>query len=149
MLIFPETPYWLIEANQPNLAAYVCMNYNTNPFFNIEYLFFRKSLQFFRGANYDITAEINEIKEKHKINQDHRGEAKSWVWTFQKLKSSSFFKPFSCVGILYILAEAYGINSVLTYMVFILKDSGSGTNLIKYGPILVGSARVLAGGNNK
>ena len=115
-------------------------------FFNIEYLFFRKSLQFFRGANYDITAEINEIKEKHKINQDHRGEAKSWVWTFQKLKSSSFFKPFSCVGILYILAEAYGINSVLTYMVFILKDSGSGSNLIKYGPILVGSARVLAGG---
>ena len=31
-------------------------------------------------------------------------------------------------------------------MVFILKDSGSGSNLIKYGPILVGSARVIAGG---
>ena len=45
---FPETPYWLIE--------------NTN------YHGAKKSLQFYRGKDYDITEELNEIK--HEISKN-------------------------------------------------------------------------------
>ena len=43
ILPLPETPYWLIENNQVIKA--------------------RKSLQFFRGKEYDETGEFDEIKE--------------------------------------------------------------------------------------
>ena len=125
--------------------------------------FYRKSLQTFRGSHYDITDEINEIQEKYKSNAKQVVESSSWIRTLKKLKSSSFLKPFSCVGILYFMTEACGVIALTTYMPKILEDSlpcykidGDDKNnaqihcntvTIEFGPIIVGSLRLLAAGS--
>ena len=123
---------------------------------------YRKSLQTFRGAHYDISDEINEIQEKYKSNAKHMVESTSWIRTLKKLKSSSFLKPFSCVGILYFMTEACGVIALITYMPKILEESISchkidsdnknsaqiqcNTVTIEFGPIIVGSLRLIAAG---
>ena len=42
MIFLPETPYWLVENNQIEAA--------------------KNSLIFFRGTDYDVDSELNEIK---------------------------------------------------------------------------------------
>ena len=105
----------------------------------------RKSLQFFRGSAYDITEEINEIKEKHESKLELQGKSKSWIWPFQKIVSPAFFKPFSCIGVTHMLTEMSGFNIMVIYMIKILKDSGSSIdpNLC---PIIVGSIRIVFAG---
>merc|ERR1719278_207506 len=90
MIFFPESPYWLIEAGKMDLA--------------------RKSLQFFRGADYDITPEISEIIEKNesKIEQNKGKSASGPQYLFRRMKSRAFFKPFSIIGVLFALQEANG-----------------------------------------
>ena len=89
---------------------------------------------------------------------EQKGESNSFIWTLQKLKSSSFLKPFSCIGILYFMTEAYGVNAVIIYMPKILREfapcnntSVSDINCIstEFGPIIVGSLRLLAVGKGQ
>ena len=105
----------------------------------------KKSLQFYRGPNFDITEELREIELKHeskkKQNSNH-----SWKFTLQRIFSSAFFKPFSCIGVLYIINTWSGFNCLLVYMISILDESGSNIDP-NVGPIIVGSCRVaFAGG---
>ena len=106
---------------------------------------FRKSLQFFRGPNYDITEEFEEIKEKRRSKVELQGEKQSWNWTFQQLISSSFLKPYSCVGVLYILCDWSGFSAFSTYMIQILKGSGLSIDP-RLGPITIGSVRLFFAG---
>ena len=101
----------------------------------------RKSLQFFRGSEYDVTEEIEEIKNKHSAKLEQQGECKSWSWTLQRLFSTSFLRPFSCIGILYMLVTWNGFNNMLVYMIQILQESGS-TISPDLGPTIVGSIRI-------
>ena len=99
----------------------------------------------FRGPDYNITDEINEIKEKHMSKVELQGKSKSWIWTFQRLASATFLKPFSCIGVLYMLTEWCGFNVILVYMITILKESGSSIDP-NIGPIVVGSVRFVFAG---
>ena len=124
ILLLPETPYWLIE-NNDNEAA-------------------KKSLQFFRGQNYDVSEEFNEIQQKHESKKSQHSK-QSWKFTVQRIFSSAFFKPFSCVGILYIINTWSGFNSLLVYMIDILDETGSNIDP-NIGPIVVGSTRLAFAG---
>ena len=106
---------------------------------------FRKSLKFFRGPNYDITEEIEEIKGKRKSKIENQGEKTSAKQTFNKIMSKSFLKPFSCVGILFIFSEWSGYNAYLNYMIEVLETSGFDLDP-RIGPIIVGSIRLFFAG---
>jgi len=99
---FPETPYWLIENNNYEGA--------------------RKSLQFFRGKNYDITQEFNEISKRHESKLQNT-EKISWKFKVQRIFSCVFWKPWSCVGVLWVLNTFNGLDVFSNYMVLILEAS--------------------------
>ena len=105
MLLFPETPYWLIENNDYNGA--------------------KKSLKFFRGQEYaNINKELDEITEKHQSKlQD--SETLSWKFQIRRIFSVAFLKPFSCIGVLYSLTTWTGFDILQTYMINVLQESGS------------------------
>ena len=96
----------------------------------------RKALQFYRGAQYDISEEIGEMNEKHLSKLAN--VQSSW----RRLFSMSFLRPFLCVGVLAILSLASGFNVVSIYMIEILRDSGSTVNP-NLAPIIVGTIRLI------
>lgn len=57
----------------------------------------------------------------------------------------AFFKPFSCIGILYTLCEWNGISPVLIYMIHILEKSGSSIDA-ELSPIIIGGIRLITAG---
>ena len=120
----PETPYWLIEDEK--------------------FLQARKALQFFRGKNFDVEEELQEIQKKHESKKSQITQ-KSWKFTLKRIFSSAFFKPFSCVGILYVIGTWTGFNSLIVYMVTILEETGSNIDP-HLAPIIVGCMRLTFAG---
>jgi MFS family permease len=127
LLLLPETPYWLVEHDNVTEA--------------------RKSLQFFRGQNYDITDEFNEIQQKH-VSKKCQYTKKSWSFTIKRMFSPAFLKPFSCVGILYMINSWLGFSPLMTFSFEILEKAGSNIDP-GIGLIIIGSIRVLFAGMNK
>ena len=68
---FHETPYWLIE--------------NTN------YDGAKRSLQFYRGKDYDITEELNEINQKHQSKLQNSASL-SMSYKVKRIFSMAFLK---------------------------------------------------------
>jgi len=58
---------------------------------------FRKSLQFYRGKDCDISVEFNEILKQ---NAEKASKAKGWRSTIKRIASPAFGRPFKCVGVL-------------------------------------------------
>ena len=106
------------------------------------YFSFRRSLQFYRGPDYDINEEFCEMQEKHLSKVAEQIKSSSWKWTLERFFSMAFLKPFSCAGILSVLSMACGTNVVSTYMFFILQESGSLINP-NLAPIIVGSVCLI------
>ena len=126
---FPETPYWLIGNNDYNGA--------------------KKSLEFFRGKTYDITEELTEIRQKHESKLNN-SEKMTWKYKIQRTFSMAFFKPFSCVGILYSLTCWTGFDIFQTYMVSTLEESGSSIWIkITLVPTIVGVIGLITAGTYK
>ena len=124
LLPLPETPYWLIENNNSKAA--------------------KKSLKFFRGQKYDISDEFNEIQLKHESKKGQESK-QSWIFTVQRTFSVAFFKPFMCVGILFIFTSLSGVSVLFIYMTDILTEAGSSIDP-NIGPIVVGSCRLVFAG---
>ena len=101
MVLLPETPYWLIEYNQFEKA--------------------KKSLRFFRGSEYDVNPEFNEIHQRH-LSKDKN---QSCSWMLQRLFSKAFMKPFMCSGVIYMIFTVSGFDIIIIYMVTILQETGS------------------------
>ena len=127
LLLLPETPYWLVEHDKVIDA--------------------RKSLQFFRGQKYDITDEFNEIQQKHESKKCQYTK-NSWSFTIKRMFSPAFLKPFSCVGILYMINSWLGFSPLMTFSFEILEKAGSNIDP-GIGLIIIGSIRVLFAGMNK
>ena len=49
----------------------------------------------------------------------------SWKYVIKRMFSAAFLKPFSCVGILFILTLGSGLDSLLVHMIDILEESDS------------------------
>ena len=133
-----------IHINQPVLIH--ISRFLINDILLIVSFFFRKSLKFFRGPNYDITAEIDEIKEKRKSKVETQGEKISAKQILKNIFSKSFLKPFSCVGVIFVCSDWSGHNAFLTYMIKVLRDTGFTKSQAKIGPIIAGSIRLFLSG---
>ena len=118
----PETPYWLIEKNRPDDA--------------------KDSLKFFRGLQYDISREFNEMLKKHQS----KPESKSISYVLQRLTSRAFLKPYMCIGVIEALFNVCGFEVTLIYMVDLLKDTGSSIDP-SLGPVIMGVSRIIISGN--
>ena len=121
------------------------------------FLYLRRALEFFRGPQSKemIDMELNEILAKRKekleaqsLESAARGGSSpsgsslvSCCYTLKRLHSTSFYKPFFCLGTLYGLTQFNGIPTLVNYLTNIFQDSGSGMDP-KLGPIFVGLARV-------
>ena len=121
MYFLPETPYWLVEQDQMELA--------------------QKSLEFYRGADEDVTEELKEIQEKYRSKMIQKG-AQSWSWTLKRFASMAFWKPFLSVGILECLTPLSGFDVHLVYMIPILKWTGYSGDP-DFVPTIVGGVRVV------
>ena len=66
----------------------------------------------------------------------------SWAFTFKRIFSMGFFRPFLCAGLLGILSIMSGFNVVTNYMIIILEESYSSIDP-NIGPIIVGSLGLL------
>ena len=124
LLLLPETPYWLIENNNFNKA--------------------KQSLQFFRGKNYNITDEYDEIQQKHESKQSQHSK-NWWKFTIKKIFSSTFFKPFSCIGVVFALNEWLGFGPLMTYIFEIFDKTGSSVDP-GIGLVIFASTRVVTAG---
>ena len=120
-----ETPYWLVENNLEEEA--------------------RASLQWYRGKHYDITEEIEEIiQNKRDKAGDEKREA-SLCGLLTTVGSPAFLRPFSCAGLLYILAQWTGISTMVFFMTTIFQQSGS-TIDPHLCPVIVAGIRGLTAG---
>ena len=104
---------------------------------------FRKALQFYRGKDYDINEEIDEIQEKH-ASKKLNVQSNSAFWILRRLCSKACFKPFSIAGILSIASIMAGFNIVTIYMIKILEGSGSSIDP-NIAPIIFGAMRFFVG----
>ena len=84
----------------------------------------KKSLRFFRGKEYNITEEFDEISIKHESKLQSFTKL-SWKFKMQRIFSRAFFKPFSCVGILNALSSWTGASIFEIYMIDTLTESGA------------------------
>ena len=122
MFYLPETPYWLIENNEFEKA--------------------QKSLKFFRGPNFDVQEELDEIHQRH-LHKQHTEIGLTLI--FKRLFSRAFFKPFLCIGVTNIFFTMCGFDILQTYMVSVLEDSGSSIDP-ELAPIIIGVTRVTFAG---
>ena len=100
-----ETPYWLVENMREEEA--------------------RRSMRWYRGGQYDITGEIEEIitnKREKEVTEKTEGSVCS---LFNTIASPTFLRPFSCAGILYILAQWTGVSTMVFFMTTFFQQSGS------------------------
>ena len=100
-----ETPYWLVE-NQREEEA-------------------RRSLQWYRGGQYDIKEEIEEMILNKREKEGEDKTERSLCSLLSTLSSTTFLRPFSCAGLLYILAQWTGISTMVFFMTTIFQQSGS------------------------
>ena len=120
---FPETPQWLIEHEQEDAAV--------------------KSLKFFRQADDDIAQEINEMQSLHFEKQETK--TKSWNWTLSRLCSPAFLKPFSSIGVLFIMSTMNGNNVLANYLTVFMDEAESDIDP-SVGPFVIGIIRLTVVG---
>ena len=66
-------------------------------------------MAFFRGPDYtELEEEISSITEAKEEKQFEATKKSSFVQTASKLASLKFFRPFSCIGVIYIIYELSG-----------------------------------------
>jgi len=113
-----DSPYWLIQRGRKEQAT--------------------ASLQWYRGRNYDISEELNEILTKKEEDQKS-GTLKEKV---EGVFSFTFLKCLSCSGILLLWENFTGISSLVVFMTNVLEASGLTFNP-KLAPIIIGGIRVV------
>ena len=120
-----ETPYWLVENMREEEA--------------------RRSMRWYRGELYDITGEIEEIitnKREKEVTEKTGGSVCS---LFNTIASPTFLRPFSCAGVLYILAQWTGISTMVFFMTTIFQQSGSSLDP-SLCPVIVAPIRLVTAG---
>ena len=73
-------------------------------------------------------------------------EILSWKFKLQRIFSMTFWRPWSCVGILWIFNTWNGLDIFSTYMIVILRESKSEVLNPKLAPIIVGTIALVASG---
>ena len=104
--------------------------------YHIQYLNYRKSLQFYRGGDYDITEEFEEIfsqNEKKAVLTQH---SSGWKLILKRLTSSAFGQPFLCIGVLYLIMQWGEFDNMTIHMISIFSESKSSIDP-EFAPVFV------------
>ena len=73
-------------------------------------------MTFFRGMRYaELEEEISAITEAKEEKQFDAAKASSLLQTASKIASLKFLRPFSCIGVIYIVYELSGKYEVKNY----------------------------------
>lgn len=100
MFMIPETPRWYISKGKTKKA--------------------RKSLQWLRGRDTDITEELTTVEKMHVDSERNASQG-----AFMELFKKSNLKPLMISLGLMFFQQLSGINAVIFYTVQIFKDAGS------------------------
>ena len=126
MFFSHETPFWLVENDQEELAQI--------------------SLEFYRGQEYGVADELQEML-KHRDSKRELQESTNLMWVAKRMCSMAYLKPFVCSGLGFIMNALSGSDIVLVYMVLILEETGLdvSTNeaFLTLAPVIVGVARLI------
>ena len=82
-----------------------------------------------KGQEYDISEEFNEIRDKQKAKMAKEDLDQSCCKNVKVLFSAAFWRPFSIIGVLYILNELHGFVCVMVYMDTLLTKTNSRLDL--------------------
>ena len=96
----------------------------------------RFSLQWLRGPNYDITAELSSMETMTILARKNR-------LNLRELFSMSYLKPFIVSTGLMLFQQLSGINAVMFYSVSIFKDAGSSVHS-NIATIILGVVNICA-----
>ena len=89
---------------------------------HITFPYHRKSMEFYRGhGGPEVDEEVTQIIEITLHRQNNGGKFR----TLKRLATSSFLKPFSCIGILFLCWETSGFTVVVTYADDYLENIGA------------------------
>ena len=102
---------------------------------------FRKSLQFYRGRDYDITEEFEEISSQNQKKALLAQHLSGWKLTLKRFTSSSFGRPFMCIGVLYLIMQWGEYNNLTIHMISIFTESKSSIEP-ELAPVFAGSIQV-------
>ena len=90
--------------------------------FCLAFDYLRKSMEFYRGyGGPEVDEELTQIIEIT-LHRQNNGDK---FTTLKRLATSSFLKPFSCIGILFICLEISGFTVVVTYADDYLENIGA------------------------
>ena len=99
-----------------------------------------KCVQFYRGNKYDISPEFNEIRKKELEKLEISNHSKTFF--ISRFCSNAFWKPFSCIGVLYFMHVFDGFTPIVVYLVTFIDKTGSNFDQDS-GPVYVGLFRIF------
>nr|XP_033341234.1 facilitated trehalose transporter Tret1-like isoform X1 [Megalopta genalis] len=117
MFMIPETPRWYISKGKTKCA--------------------RKSLQWLRGRDTDITEELTAVEKLHVESERNVSQG-----AFMELFKKNHLKPFMISLGLMFFQQFSGINAVVFYTVRIFEDAGS--SIANLSAIIVGIVNFIS-----
>jgi hypothetical protein len=67
--------------------------------------------------------------------------SKGWTTTLRRLASPAFGRPFSCIGVLFLIQQWGEFNNLLIHMIEIFRESKTSVET-ELAPVIVGSIQV-------
>ena len=101
----------------------------------------RKSLQFYRGHEYDIAEEFDEIFSHNQKKALQAQHSRGWKSTLKRLTSSAFGRPFLCIGVLSLILQWGESTNLTIHMISIFREYKSSIEP-ELAPVFVGLIQV-------
>jgi hypothetical protein len=101
----------------------------------------RKSLQFYRGSDYDITSEFGEILKKNEEKVLRSEFDSGRMASLKRIASPAFGRPFLCIGVLFLINQCGEFTNLVIHMINIFREAKSSIEP-ELAPVFVGVVQV-------
>ena len=101
----------------------------------------RKSLQFYRGRDYDITTEFGEILKQNEEKFSRSKCDSGWTASVKRIASPAFGRPFFCIGVLFLINQCGEFTNLVIHMINIFREAKSSIEP-ELAPVFVGIVQV-------
>ena len=89
--------------------------------------------------------EIIQSKNEKNKQETYEPKKRGLLSLLRVMTSKTFLRPFSCAGVLYLMAQLTGVSTMVLYMTNIFQDSGSSIDP-RLAPVIVAGIRVVTAG---